>query len=447
MLPPTDHALLHRVATEQSTCRAPSMVAAVVRDGAIAFSTGRGAVSDPLDTQYRIGSITKTFVAVLVMRLRDEGLLDLADPLEQHLPGTPFGDRSIGALISQSAGLGAEAPRQWWERTPGREWPELLADLGAEDLKHRSGRRFHYSNLGFGVLGELVATLRGHSWLVAADKEILAPLGMRRTTPRPVSPRAQGYAVHPYADVLLAEPEHDAVSMAPAGQLWSTVTDLARWTAFLGGDTAEVLDADTVQEMREPVAVADADTWKWAYGCGLQLTRDRGRRLAGHTGSMPGFLATTLIDPATATGALAMANSTSGVGIDTLVCDLIDLAATLEPAIPAAWQPGEGVDGALLPLAGPWFWGPTPFELRPSGNGWFTLGPKGGARSSRFRPHGDGTYLGLDAYYAGETLTVHRNAAGEVTHLNLATFIFTRTPYDSAAPVPGGVDELGWQGR
>ena len=73
----------------------PSVVAGVVRDGALAWSAGRGRLPDgstpDADVQYRIGSITKTFTAVLVIRLRDEGLLRLDDPLEQHVPGTPLG--------------------------------------------------------------------------------------------------------------------------------------------------------------------------------------------------------------------------------------------------------------------------------------------------------------------------------------------------------------------
>ena len=53
-------------------------------------------------------------------------------------------------------------------------------------------------------------------------------------------------------------------------------------------------------------------------------------------------------------------------------------------------------------------------------------------------------WVGLDGYYAGETLRLHRHADGSPSHLDLATFIFTRTPYDPKAPIPGGLDERGW---
>jgi hypothetical protein len=69
------------------------------------------------------------------------------------------------------------------------------------------------------------------------------------------------------------------------------------------------------------------------------------------------------------------------------------------------------------------------------------LGPLPGrsGRASRFSARDDGTWVGLDGYFAGETLRIAAD------HLDLDTFIFTRTPYDPAAPVPGGVDEQGWR--
>lgn len=444
----TTSTLLHRVATEQRTGRAPSMVAAVIRDGDLLWWTGRGEVDGARpddDTQYRLGSITKTFVAVLVMRLRDEGRLDLADPLDKHLPGTPFGDRTVGALLAQAAGITAEPPGPWWERTAGRPWPELAEQLDPADVKFRAHRRYHYSNLGFGALGELVARLRGTSWLDALRTEILAPLDLRRTTPLPEGKHANGFAVHPWADVLLPEPSHDAQSMAPAGQLWSTVRDLARWTAFIDGDTGEVLHPDTVAEMREPQGVADGDRWEAGYGLGLQLFRRNDRRFAGHTGSMPGFLATALTDPADHTGALVMANTTTGPRIDAVVTDLVDILTRCEPRIPPDWAPLSTVDSALLDMVGPWYWGPTPLALRLLADGWLDLAPLGASgRASRFRPNGDGTWTGLDGYYAGEILTVVRRPDGTPNHLELNTFILSRTPYDPGAPIPGGVDEHGW---
>jgi CubicO group peptidase (beta-lactamase class C family) len=447
MLPMTELALLRRLAHEQTTSRAPSVVAAVVRDGEIAWSGARGFVDGKRPgggTQYRLGSITKSMVAVNVLRLRDEGKLALNDPLEKHVSGTSFGSATIGQLLSHTAGLTSESPGSWWERSAGGDWAALDASLAAGAIKNRPGSRFHYSNVGYGVLGEVVARYRGTSCLDAVTAEILKPLEMSRTTPSPQAPHATGFAVHPFADVLLPEPSPDAGAMAPAGQLWSTIRDLARWTTFIGGHTGDVLSADTMAEMREMVAVDDADTWTTGYGLGLQLIRHQGRRFAGHTGSMPGFVASTLIDPATGTGGLVLANTTGGVAVVQLALDLVAIAEEHEPALPREWRP-SAVDPALLALTGLWHWGPTPYHLRLLPEGSFSLAPaEASGRASRFRPAGEDTWIGLDGYYSGETLRVGRAADGTPNHLDLATFIFTRTPYDPSAPIPGGVDDKGW---
>src|SRR5262249_10800139 len=150
------------------------------------------------DTQYRIGSLTKTFIAVLVMRLRDEGRLDLADPLGKHLDADPVAGRAASAtiaqLLSHTAGLPSETPGPWWERSPGELPPGLPAILGPPP--HPAGRLFHYSNPGYGLLGALVGQLRGQGWEEALRQEILDPLGMTRTTLAPAPPHARGFAVH-----------------------------------------------------------------------------------------------------------------------------------------------------------------------------------------------------------------------------------------------------------
>jgi CubicO group peptidase (beta-lactamase class C family) len=450
MLPSTESALLRRIAVEQTESRAPSLVAAVVRGGETLWTGARGRVDGArpsTDTQYRIGSITKSFVAVLVMRLRDEGRLDLNDPLDKHVPGTSLGHLTVAQLLAHTGGLTSESPGVWWERSEGADWQALAGSLDDGALRHRAGARFHYSNVGYGVLGELVARLRGVSWFAALSDEVLGPLGLTRTTPAPRAPHALGWAVHPYADVLLTEPARDAGAMAPAGQLWSSTDDLARWARFLAGDTGEVLHPDTMAEMREPAHVDDADSWTSGYGLGLQVFRDSGRRMAGHSGSMPGFVAFVVADPRTTTGALVMANSTAGVAVMTAAFEMLKLVDEREPMLPPEWRPMEHADPALMALTGPWYWGPTPFALYLLPNGWLDLRPANGAgRASRFRPEPGGTWTGLDGYYSGETLRVLRRPDGTPIALNLATFIFARAPYDPAAPIPGGLDDKGWHG-
>src|SRR5256885_194735 len=84
----------------------------------------------------------------------------------------------------------------------------------------RGGRGSPYASAGCAPLGRGVAPLRGARGGGAVRGETLEPLEMTRTTIRPAAPHAEGLAVHPWADAVLPEPEHDSAAMAPAGQLW-----------------------------------------------------------------------------------------------------------------------------------------------------------------------------------------------------------------------------------
>lgn len=450
LLPGTRRALLHHIATAQAEGRSPSLVAAVQRQGQVVWNGARTCVdghAPDADTQFRIGSLTKTFTAVLVLRLRDEGLLDLADPLEKHLPGTDAGDVTIHQLLGHSAGLGAESPAPWWERTPGSLRPGLADVLGEQSRMHPAGRRHHYSNPGYTLLGALIEAVRGASWAEVLRNEILEPLGMRRTSPQAQAPHAGGWAVHPWADVMLPEPAEDLGLMAPAGQLWSTTADLLRFAAFLAEGDDRVLVAGSVAEMKEPAAPPETGDWDGHYGLGLQVIRRKGRTLIGHTGSLPGFLAALWFSAEDDVAAVAFANVTSGVPIGEVAAGLVDIVAAAEPRIPEPWRPSPEVDTELLALTGPWYWGTRTNILRlTSDRGLELRALNGQGRGARFTARPDGTWTGLDGYYTGETLRVVRNGDGSVTHLDLGSFVFTREPYDPAAAVPGGVDEEGWRG-
>jgi CubicO group peptidase (beta-lactamase class C family) len=447
LLPATRRALLRRVAVGQADGRTPSLVGAVVRDGAQVWCGARSMTAghEPDGgVQYRIGSITKTFVAVLIMRLRAEGLLDLADPLGKYLDAGQAGSATIAQLLSHTAGLAAESRGPWWERTPGELRPALGDILADQARPLPAGRQFHYSNPGFALLGALAGKLRGQTWDEAVRREILVPLGLERTTLRAQAPHAGGFAVHPWADVMQPEPAEHTGHMAPAGDLWSTADDLCRFAAFLLDGDDRVLPAQTLAEMRahgSPPAGPGS-----GYGLGTQLFTRDGRTLYGHTGSMPGFVATVWVSPDDGLGAVTLANATAGPAIADIAADLIGIVASSEPGLPPRWQPRPGIGAGLLALTGLWYWGPRPTVLRVIDADLIELQPAGGTgRGSRFRAAGDGTWTGLDGYYAGETLRLVPAADGVAEHLDLGTFVFTREPYGPAAPTAARPHPDGWQ--
>jgi CubicO group peptidase (beta-lactamase class C family) len=449
--PTTARALDLRLATEQSQSRLPSVAAGLVRDGRLVWSGAVGTLSgrrdgepSSADTQYRMGSITKTFIGVEVLRLRDEGRLELNDRIDALLPDTAdaeFAAVTVAQLLSHSSGLQAETSGPWWERVEGGGWTELLASRPA--LRFRPGARFHYSNVGYAVLGELVGRFREVAWQEAVRANLLAPLGMSRTTTRPVAPSAPGWGVHPLADLLHVEPEHDAGAMAPAGQLWSTVQDLSRWATFLAGDTAGLLDPATLEEMCLPLVVNDVpdQAWTGAHGLGWQVWNVDGARFAGHGGSMPGFLAGLRVDLTSGDGCVVLANATSGLS-PTLVPDLMGLLAEHEPVTPSPWS-ADAEQATGLELVGDWYWGTTGYDLRLAADGDLVLGEPGRLRGTRLRATETG-WVGLDGYFEGEPLTVVRDAEGRASHLDLASFRLSRSPYDPAADIPGDVHPDRW---
>jgi CubicO group peptidase (beta-lactamase class C family) len=302
--------------------------------------------------------------------------------------------------------------------------------VSADKLAFGRYERFHYSNLGYGLLGGVVERLTGQSWYELLTDRLLRPLGMTRTTYQAQDPFAPGYVVHPWSDTLREEPREDARAMAPAGQLWSTVDDLGRFAAALAGAKADVLSPAIVAEMAAPVVLADIDAWTQGYGLGLQLWRSGEWIHIGHTGSMPGYLASIVVHRRSGIGAVAFANTYSlpGIGIGRLAISVLDTVLDGEPeptAVP--WQPVGPPPAEVEPLCGRWWWMGREFEAR-----WedtlVLRGTMPGAEPWRFTPEGPDRWRGQTGDQAGEILAVLRDADGKVTGLDIATFVFRREP-------------------
>ncbi|NUR08866.1 MAG: beta-lactamase family protein [Nocardioidaceae bacterium] len=429
------------LAEEQTRGRLPSVVGGVVRDGSLVWSgavSGLDGFAPDSRTQYRIGSITKTLVAVAVLQLRDEGALDLNDPLSAHLGDVPYADRTLRDLLAHASGMHAEPPGSWWERSPGATFDEVVAALDDSAPAFPAGATFHYTNVAFALLGEVVARHRGMPWFDVVRARLLGPLGMHRTTYLPEKPHATGWSVHHHAGTLTPEPAHDAGAMAPAGQVWSTVEDLGRYAAFLVSGRDGVLSRATLDEMATPQSGAHASGLGSAHGLGFQLVRGGSGMLHGHTGSMPGFLAGLFVDPVRRTGVAVLANGTVGLRADGLPRDLLETLERTEGSTPEPWRPNRDVPAQVTEVLGMWHWGNTALSFGWNGREVVVTNPVRAAESYRFAPQDDGTFLGTRGYHHGERLHVVRNDDGTVNHLVCETFVYTRVPYDPAAPIPGG---------
>ncbi len=437
----TARRLRWRLATAQADGQVPSIVAGLVRGGEVVWCDGVGAVPGPVsDTQYKIGSITKTLTAVLVLQLVEEGLLSLDAPAAEVLGDVGYADRTIRQLLAHSGGLQAEPAGAWWERTQGGSFDELARANDGSAAAYAADRRFHYSNLGYALLGEVVARLRHQTWWDAVEARILTPLGMRRTSYAAADVHAEGWSVHPYRQTLIPEPLPDTAAMAPAGQVWSTLDDLATYCRFLLEGHDGVLRADLLRLAFTPQSGDEHAGLAYGHGLGFQIFRGGSGTLVGHTGSMPGFHAVCLVDRIRRTGVVVLVNATNGVPVTTFGAALLDELETWEPTMPEPWAPNPSIPAELTEVLGLWHWGARPIVLACEGGDLVARSMR--AETWRFAV-ADGRIVGTRGYHAGEELRVVRRSDGRVSHLDVGTFILTREPYEAGAPIPGGRPDLG----
>ncbi|WP_349880853.1 serine hydrolase domain-containing protein [Micromonospora sp. HUAS YX12] len=430
----------------QATGRIPAVSAALHRADRPLWTctvgdTGNDTPLGP-ETVFRIGSVTKTFTAALVMQCRDDGLLDLDDPIGRHLDLPAHGDATVRRLLSHTAGLQREPHGDVWDSLRAPAVDELLADLARVERVLPAGRRFHYSNLGLALLGEAVARLRGGTWAEVLADRVLTPLGLSATGPHPTERAATGFLVDAYSDEAHPEPPADFGAVAPAAQLWSTATDMARWAAFLADPAAvdpdgAVLAATTVEEMRWPLTPTDESVWSAGFGLGLILVPQPERVThVGHDGAMPGFLAAVYgrrggQGTAGAMGAAVLGSSGTGVDVLDLPHRLLAAAAEHDPAEIEPWRPGPPAPAHLRGVLGRW-WGEG-FEYVFS---WHdgTLRARGaddpaGKPPAVFAPLPDrpDVFRTVSGREAGELLRLTRDEHGVVVRMHWATYRFTRS--------------------
>ncbi len=358
------------VAEHADASRVPGIAAGVVVDDELVWELGHGFADlqapTPVDprTRFRVGSITKTFTGTAIVMLRDEGALRLDDPLVVHLPEfaavrNPWGpieEITLRRLLTHEAGLPTEAAALDWatERFPTIE--EIVASVHRLELAVAPDSRAKYSNLGYQLLGEVIARVSGTSYRAFIGERILDPLGMRDSGFEGELPEggalASGHYPRAFSDVPPVAPARMKGTDAEGG-LISTVADLARWASLQfrtdadesGG--AQVLAGRSLAEMHRPRRIVD-DGWTEAQGLAWYCTRTGTGVAVGHAGGTFGFKSRLVFDPDARVAAIVLANGEGPAG--SLALELLGIAV-------------DAVRSAMLRRPHPPV--PTPEELRP----------------------------------------------------------------------------------
>ena len=434
--PPPDRELERRVRSLQAERRLPSVSAAIFRRGEVLWQTAVGLAdlereteATP-DTQYRIGSITKTFTAAAVLQLRDEGALALDEPLATFVP--ELGDRraTVRSVLSHTSGLQREPPGSRWEPMVSPTRDELIARLGEVQDVLEPGDAWHYSNLGFALLGEAVERVSGRPYQDYVDERLLGPVGLGRTTWHAAEPAATGHYVEPWSDRWHEERVVDLGGDAPSGQLWSTTGDLARWAGFLKGPDPEVLRPESADQMHRFQTMIDVVNWRAGWGLGLILFRQQDRVFAGHSGGMNGFLANVVWETRGELGAAVLVNAHSNFSIDNEGIGLAAKAVELLPAGPKEWRRGEQPPPAHEGVLGNWWPEAMDFVLRFRDGKLQAVGAAAppGAEPAVFERVDADRYRTVAGRERGELLEISRDDSGRPVKLYWATYPLTRAP-------------------
>ncbi len=237
------------VADEVTASAIPGVALAVLHDGRVVHSRGFGhdGHGNPVsaDTPFPIGSLTKSFTALLVRQFIEAGQLDADAPVQRYLPWFKLADAEASSritvrhLLNQTSGLSrADGVAPLLAQTQAGT-VALARAMGATPLNRPVGERYEYSNLNFVLLGALLEEVSGRRWPQLVRERVLAPLGMHNSHTDPA--QAAGMtALHRYWFGLPLQHDLRALpGMAPAGNLVASANDMARYLALLlaGGAT------------------------------------------------------------------------------------------------------------------------------------------------------------------------------------------------------------------
>ena len=306
------------------------IVAGVMVDGdlvwAQAFGWADRDARTPMSTASisRTGSISKSVTAVLMMRLLDEGVIGLDEPVERYLPAfASVKDRRVDAepvtfrhLASHTAGLIREP--QWPDAVVGpiELWDKRIVEsfpLTAYDTV--PGARYQYSNIGFGTLGLALAKAAGRPFMEMVRTEVLEPLGMTGSEfvvagAKLEARLAAGYVIGQDGSIDGGQPAREHAGRGykvPNGGVYSTVADLGRFMGAMSGVPGlRILSEESRQEA---LSIQTPENPNRGYGLGFSVQIDeQGRKIASHGGSVAGYTAHMAFDPKARIGVVLLRN-------------------------------------------------------------------------------------------------------------------------------------------
>lgn len=297
---------------------APGLAVAVVDAGGVRYLRTFGDCPDA-DAPFVVGSLSKSFTAVAVMQLVEQGAVDLDAPASRYAPGYDVPDEvTVRSLLNQTSGFGAY---------------DSLAEAADGELGETFGA-FSYANANYDLLGRVVEGASGEDYARYLDEHVLEPLGMASTTADPARAEALGMVPGhrdwfglPVADGFRHAQGDGAWGGPASGYVASSVRDMASYLRMylnggMGGDGARVLSADSVRRMfLDRVPDPEGDTY---YGMGwTSFSWDDGELVLSHDGQVENYTASMCLLPERGIGIVALSDANDNAGGNIRFFDLV----------------------------------------------------------------------------------------------------------------------------
>lgn len=340
----------------------PGAAVAVISDGRVVFAKGFGVTSvetnAPVttDTLFRLGSTTKMFTGAALVTLSEKGRIKLDEAVGKYAKGLPpkLAQVTSHQLISNTAGVGDfSAP------TPSHDDAALATMVRSwkDDVMFgEPGKIYSYSSPGFWLAGYVVEEAGGKPYADVMNELIFQPLGMRRTTFRPLVamtyPLALGHAAGSDGKPAIIRPAYDNVAQWPAGSIFSSANDLTRFVAALLSngslDGAQVISPTLFKSISGQHTLIPGETDAY-YGYGLLNFEDRGARMVMHGGFSRGYGSMIQMSPEHRFAVIVLTNK-SGMTLAKTTEKARELVLPLKPA--PAEKPKETLPLTAADLAG-----------------------------------------------------------------------------------------------
>ena len=361
---------------ELQAINAPGAAITVVKGDRVVYEKGIGianvetgqAVSP--DMLFRVGSVTKMFTTAALVSYAEEGALKVNDPIGRYASGLhgKLAKLTTHQLMTHTAGMRDEAPA--FGAHDESALAATVRSWGDDYFFTEPGQIMSYSNPGLTLAGYVLEQVAKKPYADVVDERLFKPLGMTRTTFRPTVamtwPMAQGHTAAGQAAPTLVRPFADNAGYWPAGFMFSSVGDLARFTiAFLNDgviDGRAVLKPSAIRTLSTGYADIPRHPEGVRYAYGLTTSTHRGARIVEHGGAIDGFGASVRMLPESKAAVVILVNK-SGGGLPKTSERALELVASLQPATPPPTAPIAMDAGELARYGGSYTNGTQRVEL------------------------------------------------------------------------------------